>query len=325
MVNKKTNISNENLLEALKNMKTIRRFEEVCAKFYSQGEIAGFCHLYIGQEAVIVGTKMAMHSGDPIITGYRAHGHAIMSGVEPKAVLAELLGMQGGSSKVKGGSMHLYNKAEKFFGGNGIVGAQVPLGTGAAFADMYLGNKSVSYVMFGDGAANQGQVYESFNIAKLWNLPVVFIIENNMYAMGTSTARGCANHEKLYERGLGFNIPGKSIDGMNIEDVYLAAKNAREYALENGPILLEMQTYRYRGHSMSDPGKYRTKEEVNDYKDHHDCIDLLTQKIMQNGIISEKELQQIEEEIESTMDNIIKFATEAQLPSNDEIFSDIYA
>src|SRR5690348_3709455 len=248
----------EQELTALREMLLIRRFEEKAGQLYGMGAIGGFCHLYIGQEAVVVGMQMALKKGDQIITGYRDHGHMLATGMEAKGVMAELTGRRGGYSKGKGGSMHMFSKAENFYGGHGIVGAQVSLGTGLAFANRYRGNDSVSVVYFGDGASNQGQVYESFNMAELWKLPVVYVIENNQYAMGTSVERSSAEVE-LYKRGVSFNIPGEQVDGMDVVAVREAGARAAEHARSgNGPYILEMKTYRYRGHSMSDPAKYRT-------------------------------------------------------------------
>src|SRR6516165_12611653 len=248
--------SKEQELQALRQMLLIRRFEEKAGQMYGMGLIGGFCHLYIGQEAVVVGMKLAMRDGDQMITGYRDHGHMLACGMDPKGVMAELTGRRGGYSKGKGGSMHMFSLEQKFYGGHGIVGAQVPLGTGLAFANKYRGNNNVCLTYFGDGAANQGQVYESFNMAELWKLPVVYVIENNQYAMGTSVARASAETH-LYKRGVSFNIPGKEVDGMDVEAVQAAGLDALEYCRSGkGPIILSVNTYRYRGHSMSDPAKY---------------------------------------------------------------------
>src|SRR6201987_5649493 len=247
----------EQELKALRDMLQIRRFEEKAGQLYGMGAIGGFCHLYIGQEAVVVGMQMALKKGDQVITGYSDHGHMLSTGMEAKGVMAELTGRRGGYSKGKGGSMHMFSKAEHFYGGHGIVGAQVSLGTGLAFANHYRGNDSVSVVYFGDGASNQGQVYESFNMAELWKLPVVYVIENNRYAMGTSVTRSSAQTD-FSKRGVSFNIPGTQVDGMDVRAVKEAGARAITFAREgNGPYILEMQTYRYRGHSMSDPAKYR--------------------------------------------------------------------
>jgi pyruvate dehydrogenase E1 component alpha subunit len=252
------NVSKDELLKYYREMVLIRRFEERAGQLYGMGLIGGFCHLYIGQEAVAVGMYAASEKGDQVITGYRDHGHMLAAGMDPKAVMAELTGRSGGTSKGKGGSMHMFDIEAGFFGGHGIVGAQVSLGTGLAFADWYRNNGNVSYTYFGDGAANQGQVYESFNMAQLWKLPVVYVIENNEYAMGTALARASATTE-LYQRGLSFGIPGEQVDGMDVFAVKAAAEKASEHARSGkGPYILEMKTYRYRGQSMSDPAKFRS-------------------------------------------------------------------
>ncbi|MGZ5927460.1 MAG: pyruvate dehydrogenase (acetyl-transferring) E1 component subunit alpha, partial [Rhizomicrobium sp.] len=252
----------EQELTALRDMLLIRRFEEKAGQLYGMGAIGGFCHLYIGQEAIVVGMQMALKKGDQVITGYRDHGHMLATGMEAKGVMAELTGRSGGYSRGKGGSMHMFSKEKNFFGGHGIVGAQVSLGTGLAFANRYRGNDFVSLAYFGDGASNQGQVYESFNMAELWKLPVIYVIENNRYAMGTSVTRASAQTD-FSKRGISFAIPGEQVDGMDVRAVKAAGDKAVAYCREGkGPYILEMQTYRYRGHSMSDPAKYRTREEV---------------------------------------------------------------
>ncbi|HYF23219.1 MAG TPA: pyruvate dehydrogenase (acetyl-transferring) E1 component subunit alpha, partial [Caulobacteraceae bacterium] len=269
------NLDREELLRFYREMLLIRRFEERAGQLYGMGLIGGFCHLYIGQEAVAVGMQSIARKGDQVITAYRDHGHMLACGMDPKEVMAELTGRAGGSSKGKGGSMHMFSIEAGFFGGHGIVGAQVALGTGLAFADRYKDNGNVSFTYFGDGAANQGQVYESFNMAQLWKLPVVYVIENNQYAMGTSIQRASATTE-LYMRGASFGIPGEAVDGMDVYAVREAGAKAAEHARSGrGPYILEMKTYRYRGHSMSDPAKYRTKEEVDEVKKTRDPIDLL--------------------------------------------------
>jgi len=256
--------SKTEMLDYYRQMLLIRRFEEKAGQLYGMGLIAGFCHLYIGQEAVVTGMKAAIRDGDQMITGYRDHGHMLALGMEATGVMAELTGRVGGYSRGKGGSMHMFSVEKNFYGGHGIVGAQVPLGTGLAFADKYKGDDSVSLTFFGDGAANQGQVYESFNMAKLWDLPVVFVIENNQYAMGTSIERS-SSETHLYKRGASFGIPGEEVDGMDVLAVRDAGRRAVKHARSGkGPMILEMKTYRYRGHSMSDPAKYRTREEVNE-------------------------------------------------------------
>src|SRR3954447_16639419 len=250
----------EQELQALRDMLLIRRFEEKAGQLYGMGLIGGFCHLYIGQEAVVVGMQIAIGEGDEVITSYRDHGHMLATGMEARGVMAELTGRRNGYSHGKGGSMHMFSKEKHFYGGHGIVGAQVSLGTGLALANRYRGNDSVSVAYFGDGAANQGQVYESFNMAELWKLPVIYVIENNRYAMGTSVTRSSAQTD-FSKRGISFNIPGEQVDGMDVRAVTAAAKRAIDAARSGkGPYILEMQTYRYRGHSMSDPAKYRTKD-----------------------------------------------------------------
>ena len=263
----------EQELEAYRQMLLIRRFEEKAGQLYGTGLIGGFCHLYIGQEAVVTGMQMAREEGDQVITAYRDHGHMLACGMDPKGVMAELTGRRHGYSKGKGGSMHMFSVAKNFYGGHGIVGAQVSLGTGLAFANRYRGNKNVCLTYFGDGAANQGQVYESFNMASLWKLPVVYVIENNRYAMGTSVERASAQSKDLQHRGLAFGIPGEEIDGMDVAVVKAAGEHALQHARSGkGPIILEALTYRYRGHSMSDPAKYRTRDEVKDVREHRDPI-----------------------------------------------------
>src|SRR5271169_1119983 len=271
--------SKEQELAALRQMLLIRRFEEKAGQMYGMGLIGGFCHLYIGQEAVVVGMKLAMRDGDQMITGYRDHGHMLACGMDPKGVMAELTGRRGGYSKGKGGSMHMFSLEKEFYGGHGIVGAQVPLGTGLAFANKYRGADSVCLTYFGDGAANQGQVYESFNMAEMWKLPVIYVIENNQYGMGTSVARSSAEPD-FSKRGASFDIPGVKVDGMDVEAVQNAGLEALEHCRSGkGPIILEMKTYRYRGHSMSDPAKYRTREEVQSVREKRDPIDHFGQKL----------------------------------------------
>src|SRR6202162_4629724 len=267
-------------LGALRDMLLIRRFEEKAGQLYGMGAIGGFCHLYIGQEAVVIGMQMALKKGDQVITGYRDHGHMLACGMEAKGVMAELTGRKHGYSKGKGGSMHMFSREKNFFGGHGIVGAQVSLGTGLAFANRYRGNDFVSLAYFGDGAANQGQVYESFNMAELWKLPVVCVIENNRYAMGTSVTRSSAQTD-FSKRGASFNIPGTQVDGMDVRAVKAAAETAIAWCRSGkGPIILEMMTYRYRGHSMSDPAKYRTKEEVEKMRTEHDPIEQVRKRLL---------------------------------------------
>src|SRR6202521_4778334 len=276
-------LSPEQEIRAYREMLLIRRFEEKAGQMYGMGLIGGFCHLYIGQEAVVIGMKLAAEDGDQMITAYRDHGHMLACGMDPKGVMAELTGRRGGYSKGKGGSMHMFSVEKNFYGGHGIVGAQVSLGTGLSFVNSYRGNDGVCLTYFGDGAANQGQVYESFNMAELWKLPVVYVIENNQYAMGTSVARSSAL-QYFSKRGVSFNIPGVQVDGMDVEAVEAAGKEALAFCRSGkGPIILEMKTYRYRGHSMSDPAKYRTREEVTEVREKRDPIEHFGQKLVKNG------------------------------------------
>ena len=272
-VSKKTNVNKQELLSFYKDMLLIRRFEEKAGQLYGMGLIGGFCHLYIGQEAVVVGLEASAEEGDKRITSYRDHGHMLACGMDPNGVMAELTGRAGGYSKGKGGSMHMFSKEKNFYGGHGIVGAQVPLGAGLAFADKYLENDRVTFTYFGDGAANQGQVYETFNMASLWKLPVIFVIENNQYAMGTSQLRSTSTPD-IYTRGAGFDIPGEAVDGMDVLSVKAAGDKAVKHCRAGkGPYILEIKTYRYRGHSMSDPAKYRTREEVQKMREERDAIE----------------------------------------------------
>ena len=306
-----------------KDMLLMRRFEEKAGQLYGMGLIAGFCHLYIGQEAVVVGVQGALEEGDQVITGYRDHGHMLATGMDPNGVMAELTGREGGYSKGKGGSMHMFSRDKQFFGGHGIVGAQVALGTGLAFSDKYKKNGKVCATYFGDGAANQGQVYESFNMAKLWNLPVVYIIENNQYAMGTAVARA-SSETHLYKRGASFGIPGEEVDGMDVTAVYDAAKRAVEHARSGeGPFILEMKTYRYRGHSMSDPAKYRTRDEVNDIRDHKDPIDLARKIILEKGWSDEDALKDMDKEVKAIVNKSADFAKESPEPDPSELYTDV--
>ena len=311
-------------LEAYREMLLIRRFEEKAGQLYGMGLIGGFCHLYIGQEAVVTGVTMASRKGeDAQITGYRDHGHMLVMGLEPKGVMAELTGRQGGLSKGKGGSMHMFSNEHRFYGGNGIVGAQVSLGAGLAFAAKYRGEDTVSIAYFGDGAANQGQVYESFNMAKLWKLPVVFIIENNKYAMGTSIERAAATTD-FSKRGLSFDIEGEQVDGMDVRMVYDAAQRAIEHARSGqGPYILEMLTYRYRGHSMSDPAKYRTKDEVTKYRQERDPIEQVKARLIEAGAATEESLKEIENQIRATVTEAADFATNDAEPDASELWTDI--
>ncbi|MET3897212.1 pyruvate dehydrogenase E1 component alpha subunit [Devosia sp. UYZn731] len=316
--------SKEQETEAYREMLLIRRFEEKAGQMYGMGLIGGFCHLYIGQEAVVTGVTMASKKGvDAQITGYRDHGHMLVMGLDPKGVMAELTGREAGLSRGKGGSMHMFSNEHRFYGGNGIVGAQVSLGTGLAFAAKYRGDGSVSIAYFGDGAANQGQVYESFNMAKLWSLPVVFIIENNKYAMGTSIERAAATTD-LSTRGASFNIPGEQVDGMDVRLVHDAAERAIEHARSGkGPYILEMLTYRYRGHSMSDPAKYRTKDEVTKYRQERDPIEQVKLRLLEAGYETEDSLKKIEADIRAIVTEAADFATTAPEPDAAELWTDI--
>jgi len=316
--------SKEEELAAFSRMLLIRRFEERAGQMYGMGLIGGFCHLYIGQEAVVVGMQMAIGEGDQVITGYRDHGHMLACGMDPRGVMAELTGRRTGYSHGKGGSMHMFSREKNFFGGHGIVGAQVPLGTGLAFANRYRKNDRVCLTYFGDGAANQGQVYESFNMAELWKLPIIYVIENNRYAMGTSVARSSAQTD-FSRRGLSFNIPGEQVNGMDVQTVKAAGDKAVAWCRAGkGPYILEMLTYRYRGHSMSDPAKYRTREEVNKVRDESDPIEMIRHRLIENGWASEDELKAIEK---ATRDRVIEAAEFAQAgpePDPSQLWTDIY-
>ncbi|MBN9583689.1 MAG: pyruvate dehydrogenase (acetyl-transferring) E1 component subunit alpha [Afipia sp.] len=313
----------EQELQAFRDMMLIRRFEEKAGQLYGMGAIGGFCHLYIGQEAVVVGMQMALQPGDQIITSYRDHGHMLATGMEARGVMAELTGRQAGYSKGKGGSMHMFSKEKAFYGGHGIVGAQVPLGTGLAFANKYRDNKNVAVAYFGDGAANQGQVYESFNMAELWKLPVIYVIENNRYAMGTSVTRSSAQTD-FSKRGVSFNIPGEQVDGMDVRAVKAAADRAVQWCREgNGPYILEMQTYRYRGHSMSDPAKYRTREEVDKVRHDSDPIEQVRQRLLELKV-SEQDLKAIDAEVREIVNAAADFAQREPEPDASELYTDIY-
>lgn len=316
--------SKEDLLRFYREMVLIRRFEERAGQLYGMGLIGGFCHLYIGQEAVAVGVQESVKQGyDKIITGYRDHGHMLVAGMDPKEVMAELTGRIGGSSKGKGGSMHMFDVPTGFFGGHGIVGAQVALGTGLAFASKYRDDRSVAFIYFGDGAANQGQVYESFNMAQLWKLPVVFIIENNRYAMGTAVSRASAQTD-FSRRGVSFGIPGEQVDGMDVRAVRDAATRAIEHARSGkGPYILEMQTYRYRGHSMSDPAKYRSKDEVQRMREEHDPIEQVRGRLTRDFKVGEDELKAIDAKVREIVNDAAEFATHDPEPDPSELFTDI--
>ncbi|HUR44051.1 MAG TPA: pyruvate dehydrogenase (acetyl-transferring) E1 component subunit alpha [Aestuariivirga sp.] len=312
-------------LHAYRAMLLIRRFEEKAGQLYGMGFIGGFCHLYIGQEAVVVGLQMAQKDGDQVITSYRDHGHMLACGMDPKGVMAELTGRRSGYSKGKGGSMHMFSREKHFFGGHGIVGAQVPLGAGLAFANKYRGNDNVSVTYFGDGAANQGQVYETFNMASIWKLPVVFVIENNRYAMGTAAPRSTALSERLGERGAAFGISSEQVDGMDVRAVKAAGARAIEHCRAGeGPYILEMITYRYRGHSMSDPAKYRAKEEVQKMREEHDPIEQVKARVIKAEIASEEALKKIDSEIRAIVTEAAEFAQADPEPDPSELYTDIY-
>ncbi len=313
----------EDELTAYRSMLLIRRFEEKAGQLYGMGFIGGFCHLYIGQEAVVVGMQMAAKPGDQVITGYRDHGHMLATGMDPKGVMAELTGRRSGYSKGKGGSMHMFSKEKQFFGGHGIVGAQVPLGTGLAFANRYRDNGAVTLTYFGDGAANQGQVYESFNMAELWKLPVVYVIENNRYAMGTAVMRASAQTD-FSKRGASFNIPGEQVDGMDVRAVRAAGERAISFARGGkGPYILEMQTYRYRGHSMSDPAKYRSKEEVQKMREEHDCIEMVRKRLLETWKMPEEELKAVDAKVREIVNEAAEFAQHDPEPDPAELWTDV--
>ena len=316
-------LSKEQELTAYKQMLLIRRFEEKAGQIYGMGLIGGFCHLYIGQEAVVVGMQMALEDGDQVITGYRDHGHMIACDMDPKGVMAELTGRRGGYSKGKGGSMHMFSVEKGFYGGHGIVGAQVSLGTGLALANRYRGNDRVSLAYFGDGASNQGQVYESFNMAELWKLPVIYIIENNRYAMGTSVTRSSAQTD-FSKRGVSFNIPGEKVDGMDVRAVKDAGERAVAWCRAGkGPMILEMMTYRYRGHSMSDPAKYRTREEVEKVRGEQDPIEQVRLRLIATKRATEDDLKKIDAQVRATVNDAAEFATNDPEPDPSELWTDV--
>ena len=311
-------------LDAYKAMLLIRRFEEKAGQLYGMGFIGGFCHLYIGQEAVVVGMQMALKEGDQVITSYRDHGHMLATGMDPKGVMAELTGRRSGYSRGKGGSMHMFSRERQFFGGHGIVGAQVPLGAGLAFANKYRGNDNVSVTYFGEGAANQGQVYETFNMASLWKLPAIFVIENNRYAMGTAISRASAKSEELYNRGSVFGIPGEQVDGMDVRAVKTAGDQAVAHCRAgHGPYILEMLTYRYRGHSMSDPAKYRAKEEVQKMREEADPVEQVKKRLLGEGS-TEEELKKIDQDIRAIVLEAAEFAQSDPEPDPAELWTDVY-
>jgi pyruvate dehydrogenase E1 component alpha subunit len=305
-------------------MLLIRRFEERAGQMYGMGLIGGFCHLYIGQEAVVVGMQAALKEVDTIVTSYRDHGHMLACGMDPKGVMAELAGRRCGYSHGKGGSMHMFSREKNFFGGHGIVGAQVPIGTGLGFAHHYRGNGAISVTYLGDGAINQGQVYESFNMASLWKLPVVYVIENNRYGMGTSIDRASARTD-FFHRGMAYGIPGEQVDGMNVLAVHETGLAATEHARSGqGPIILEMMTYRYRGHSMSDPAKYRTREEVNRVRAEHDPIDQARQRLLDGGT-TEAALKEIDGAVRGLVAEAAQFAQDCPEPDPAELWTDVWA
>ena len=313
----------DELKQFYREMLLIRRFEERAGQMYGLGLIGGFCHLYIGQEAVVVGIQSALRQGDSIITGYRDHGHMLACGIDPKPVMAELTGRSGGISRGKGGSMHMFSVEHGFYGGHGIVGAQVSLGTGLAFAHKYKKDGGIAVTYFGDGASNQGQVYESFNMAELWKLPVIYVIENNQYAMGTSVNRASAE-DQLFRRGESFRIPGLQINGMDVCEVRAAADEAVAWVRAGkGPVLLEMKTYRYRGHSMSDPAKYRSKEEVEQVREHSDPIEGCKKRLLESGRATEEELKAIDKEIRALVAEAADFAQNSPEPDPAELYTDV--
>ncbi|WP_445678437.1 pyruvate dehydrogenase (acetyl-transferring) E1 component subunit alpha [Radicibacter daui] len=316
-----TKASTDELLHYYREMLLIRRFEEKAGQLYGMGLIGGFCHLYIGQEAVVVGMQAVAKPTDTVVTSYRDHGHMLATGMDPKGVMAELTGRVTGYSRGKGGSMHMFSREKGFFGGHGIVGAQVPIGTGLAFAHKYRKDGGVTQVYMGDGAINQGQVYESFNMAALWKLPAIYVIENNKYAMGTSQVRGAAG--ELFKRGEAYGIPGEKVDGMDVLAVRAAAEKAHDYVRDgHGPIILEMETYRYRGHSMSDPAKYRTKDEVERMRTEFDAIERVKDLLNEAGV-SEEKLKEIDKEIRAIATDAAEFAQTSPEPDESELWTDV--
>ena len=314
--------SAEELLKYYRERLLIRRFEEKAGQLYGMGLIGGFCHLYIGQEAVVTGVQATLREGDDVITSYRDHGHMLACGMDPKGVMAELTGRLGGYSKGKGGSMHMFSREKNFYGGHGIVGAQVPIGTGLAFSHKYNGDDGLAAVYVGDGAMNQGQVYESFNMAALWKLPVLYIIENNKYAMGTAQERASAG--ELNQRGAAYGIPGIKVNGMNVLDVKAAAEEWVKYIREgNGPVILEMETYRYRGHSMSDPAKYRKKEEVEKMRTESDPIDQMKALLLEGGYVTEDALKEIDREVKAIVTEAAEFSQQSPEPDPAELWTDV--
>jgi len=326
MVKKDSKITgNREIVNFFQEMLTIRRFEEKAGQLYGMGYIGGFCHLYIGQEAIVVGLESIAIEGDQRVTSYRDHGHMIACGMSPKRIMAELTGRGSGYSKGKGGSMHMFSREKNFFGGHGIVAAQVPIAAGLAFSNKYRENNNIAFGYFGDGAANQGQVYETFNMASLWVLPIVFVIENNQYAMGTSLEKASSS-PALYTRGQAFNIPGEAVDGMNVLAVKEAGERAEKHCRSGkGPYILEMNTYRYRGHSMSDPAKYRTRDEVNKIKEERDPIDNLRSYLISNNISTDSELKDIDRQVKDAISDAADFAISSDIPDDNELWTDIYS
>ena len=317
------NQSKTELLKLYEDMLLIRRFEERASQLYGMGLIAGFCHLYIGQEAIVVGIQSQQKEGDPVITAYRDHGHMLACGMHPNGIMAELTGRVDGVSKGKGGSMHMFSREKHFYGGHGIVGAQVPLGTGMAYALKYQNKNAVCVTYMGDGAANQGQVAEAYNMAALWKLPVLYIVENNQYSMGTSIRRHTPNTD-FYRRGEPYNIPGEKVNGMDIFEVQKAARTALDYVRAgNGPYILQMETYRYRGHSMSDPAKYRTKDEVEQYKTSNDPIMNLKVVLLEQKLVGETELTEIDAQVKKIVKESAEFAQTSPEPDASELYTDI--
>ncbi|MBT7222305.1 MAG: pyruvate dehydrogenase (acetyl-transferring) E1 component subunit alpha [Marinovum sp.] len=321
----KSNVSSQELKQHYHDMLLIRRFEEKAGQLYGMGLIGGFCHLYIGQEAVVVGLEAAAEQGDKRITSYRDHGHMLACGMNPDGVMAELTGRIGGYSKGKGGSMHMFSKEKHFYGGHGIVAAQVPIGAGLAFSDKYNGTDRVTFAYFGDGAANQGQVYETFNMAALWKLPVIFVIENNQYAMGTAQKRSTSSPD-IFTRGEAFGIAGQAVDGMNVLEVKAAGELAVKHCRAGkGPFILEVKTYRYRGHSMSDPAKYRTREEVQKMREERDPIEYVRSLLLTGKHATEEDLKTIDKGIKKVVNASTDFAKESPEPDLSELWTDIYA
>lgn len=319
---KKTNHDPDELKKLYRDMLLIRRFEEKAGQLYGMGLIGGFCHLYIGQEAVVTGIQSVQKDGDTVVTTYRDHAHMLACGMDPKGIMAELTGREGGYSRGKGGSMHMFSEEKKFYGGHGIVGASTSIGTGLAFNHKYREDGGVAISYMGDGAANQGQVAECYNMAALWKLPCLYVIENNQYGMGTSVARSSAG--QLYARGSGYGIPGEQVDGMCVFSMQDAARKALEYIRAgNGPYILEVLTYRYRGHSMSDPAKYRTKEEVSDFKDNRDPIANLKRIILEDVGVAEDEIKAIDKEIKEIVNEAAEFAKESPEPEVSELWTDV--